>query len=120
MQTTTDQKKIDKIRELGYKIALDDLSSDTTLLNYMEKNNLDIVKLGRELICSSGGSKDATEILEIVMRLSEVIGFDVVAEFVETKEIMGRMRAMGCDCYQGYMFSPAMPLEQYKEYIMKY
>ena len=54
------------------------------------------------------------------MRLSESLGFRVVAEYVETPAQLEALGALGCRYYQGYLFSPAIPLSELKKYIREH
>lgn len=59
-------------------------------------------------------------IISTIVRLSESLGFRVVAEYVETPAQLEALGALGCRYYQGYLFSPAIPLSELKKYIREH
>ena len=50
--------------------------------------------------------------------MAHKLGFGVVAEGVETREQLEFLRACGCDEYQGNLFSPAVPVEQFEALLV--
>ena len=58
-------------------------------------------------------SKRDQEITESIIRLSHRLGLQVVAEGVETREIANLLTDMGCEWLQGFLYSPALPLEAF-------
>ena len=51
----------------------------------------------------------------IVNRLFINMGFTLTAEGIETKEMADEMHRIGCDFLQGYLFSPPVPIEEFKD-----
>ncbi len=54
-----------------------------------------------------------------MIELGHVLGYSVVAEGVETAEIANELETLGCDYQQGYLYSPAVPLEELDRFSLK-
>ena len=97
------------MRELGLMLAIDDFSMGQTSLHYLRNDLFDIVKLDGALV---RGLDDANgrEIVSSVTQLANSLGMTVLAEFVETEKQRDELHAVGCDVYQGWLYSPAVLL----------
>ena len=71
------------------------------------------IKVDQSFILNLAESKRDQEITESIIRLAHRLGLQVVAEGVETPEAAQLLAKMGCEWLQGFLFSPAMPLEQF-------
>ena len=100
------------IREMGLLLAIDDFSMGQTSLNYLKDNMFDIIKLDGSLVQGLFTHQNCREIISSIVRLSESLHLLVLAEFVETGEERKILHEIGCDCYQGYLYSPAVFLNQ--------
>ena len=49
-----------------------------------------------------------------VLAIAKNLGFECVAEGVETKEQLNKMRALGCEIIQGFYFDPPLPKEEFE------
>lgn len=101
------------LRQLGYHFALDDFSMGHTSLKYLQKNKFDVVKLDGSLVTNLLTNSRCEDIIASIIYLSQSMDFNVCAEYVETREQQKRLEELGCSCYQGYLYSPAVPLEDY-------
>ena len=101
-----------KIKSFGYTFALDDFSMGHTSLQYLQHNQFDIVKLDGNLVKSLLGNERTKEIISSIVYLSRSLDFKVLAEFVETEEQRKALEQIGCNLYQGYLFSPAIDRDE--------
>ncbi len=97
-----------KIKELGFKLALDDFSMGHTSLQYLQNNPFDIVKIDGNLVKDMLKNSRCRDIIASIIYLSNSLGFDVVAEYVENMEEKKVLEEIGCKIYQGYLFSSAV------------
>ena len=105
---------VDQLRELGFVIEMDDFGSGYSSLNMLNRMPLDILKLDMQFIRSETAKPADQGILRFIMGLARWMNLDVVAEGVETKEQLERLREIGCDYAQGYYFAKPMPCEEFK------
>ncbi len=106
----------DNIRRLlarGVPIAIDDFSMGSTSLRYLQENSFSSVKLDGSLVRDLLHNPRCRDIISSIVYLSKSLGFYVVAEYVETAEQQAELAKLGCELYQGYLYSPAIPLEDY-------
>ena len=99
------------LREAGFTLAIDDFSMGQTSLNYLKENLFDYIKLDGSLVRGLFAHNNCKEIIESITRLAQSLSLTVIAEFVETPEQRDALHAIGCDTYQGYLYSPAVFLD---------
>lgn len=103
---------IERLREANIKLAIDDFGMGQTSLNYLKNNNFSFVKLDGSLVRQVTENARCREIIGSIISLGNVLGFEVIAEWVENEAIRDHMLALGCTIYQGYFYSPALPLPE--------
>lgn len=100
---------VGRLRQLGFVIEMDDFGSGYSSLNMLNQMPLDILKLDMKFIQSETAKPADQGILHFIMGLARTMNLTVVAEGVETKEQLERLREIGCDYVQGYYFARPMP-----------
>ena len=108
------------LREAGARIIMDDFGMGHNSMLYLQDSQFDMVKLDGSLVRGMTDNRRTGEIISTIVRLSESLGFRVVAEYVETPEQLEALGTLGCRYYQGYLFSPAVPLSELKKYIREH
>ena len=106
-------------KELGFLNAVDDFSMGHTSLKCLQTGQFDVVKLDGELVRDIFASQKNQKIIESIMHLSKNLGFDVLAEFVETREQQKELDGIGCTKYQGFLYSAALPLNDFIQKVKK-
>jgi EAL domain-containing protein (putative c-di-GMP-specific phosphodiesterase class I) len=90
------------VRGLGLRVALDDFGSGAATFGYLKRLPLDYIKIDGQFV--TGLLKDPLD--EVTVRsfvdVARVMGLKTVAEFVESAEVMNRLRELGVDFAQGY------------------
>lgn len=109
-------EKIGKIRNAGIGIELDDFGAGQSALGTLCDIPLDVLKIDISFIRSLDKQK---EVVRTIISLAHALGLKTVAEGVETKEQIEALKAMGCDCFQGYYYSKPLPEQQFREYLKK-
>jgi len=104
---------LDQLRHLGVKIVMDDFGTGYSSLNYLRRFRFDKIKIDRSFVrdLSDPGSLSAV-IVEAVVRLARALDVTTTAEGVETVEQLDIIRAAGVTEMQGFLYSPARPLEE--------
>lgn len=120
---TEDPKQIvdtvKKLRSLGFIIEMDDFGSGYSSLNMLNQMPLDVLKLDMKFIQDETAKAVNQGILHFVIELAHWMNLSVVAEGVETKEQLERLREAGCDYVQGYYFAKPMPCAELEELCKK-
>lgn len=97
-------KKINEIKKLGVKIALDDFGSGYSSLSYLMKLPIDIVKLDRAFVQNVHLDEVKATIIKSVCEIAKKLKLKVIAEGLETTEELQVLVRYDCDAYQGYYF----------------
>ncbi|MBQ7699095.1 MAG: PTS sugar transporter subunit IIC/EAL domain-containing protein [Clostridia bacterium] len=105
-------KMLRSLHDMGFMLAIDDFSMGQTSIHYMKDNMFDIIKLDGSLVRGLFDHTNTREIILSVSNLAASLGMQIIAEYVETKEQREALHELGCECYQGYLYSPAVFLEE--------
>jgi diguanylate cyclase (GGDEF)-like protein/PAS domain S-box-containing protein len=99
------------LRHLGVEVDLDDFGSANLSLIALRHIPLAGVKIGRTLIGEMVTDHSACEAIELMTLLAHKMSLKVTAEGIETVKQRDRLRELGCDTGQGYLFSPPVDAE---------
>jgi diguanylate cyclase (GGDEF)-like protein len=101
--------RLEDIRKLGVRIAIDDFGTGYSSLGYLRRFRVDVLKIAREFVGPADRSEEWAFAAAIVA-LGRTLGLTIVAEGIETAGQLERLRALGCELGQGYLFArPATP-----------
>jgi len=101
---------VNKLRNLGFIIEMDDFGSGYSSLNMLAEMPVDVLKLDMHFIQSETSRTSGKGILSFVISLAKWLNLAVVAEGVETAEQISTLRSMECNYVQGFYF--AKPMKQ--------
>lgn len=97
----------------GYQLAIDDFSMGATSVKYLQSGKFNLVKIDGGLVGGILDNPRNKEIIKAIVEMSGTLGFDVLAEFVENTAQRDALCGIGCRKYQGYLCSPALPVESF-------
>lgn len=97
------------LRELGVGLALDDFGTGYSSLSHLRRLPVSFLKIDRSFVEGLGGEADSGVLVGGVIALSRELGFEPVAEGVETPGQLERLLELGCELGQGYYFASPMP-----------
>ncbi len=103
---------IGKCRAAGFEVSLDDFGTGYSSLNYLERCEIDCLKIDQSFIQKLCSSDRAKILVSSIIDIARQLGLPTVAEGIETPAQMEALRAMGCDIGQGYLFSHPLPLAE--------
>ena len=107
------------LRQLGYTLAVDDFSMGSTSIGYLTDNQFGLVKLDGSLVKGILDNPRCTEIIASIIHLSDSLDVQVLAEYVSDLKIREKLSEIGCRLYQGWYYSPAIPLEDFEKILIK-
>lgn len=110
-------KDIENIKKLGIRIALDDFGTGYSSLHYLSKFKIDILKIDKSFIDNLLTNDKSENIIMMVKNLAGSLNVQVTAEGVETIEQLNKLKDIGCHCYQGYLASKPLKLEDLVTFI---
>jgi EAL domain-containing protein (putative c-di-GMP-specific phosphodiesterase class I) len=94
-----------RLRDMGYRIAVDDLGAGYAGLNSFALIRPDVVKFDMELIRDIQSSSMKSNLIGLITRLCKEMGILTVAEGIETGEEYRAVRELGCDLLQGFFIA---------------
>jgi diguanylate cyclase (GGDEF)-like protein len=110
-------KATTRFSEMGCRIALDDFGSGYTNFGYLNRVKVDTVKIDRSFVLELDRNDRAEKIIKSIIDLAENLGIEHVVEGVETSQELHRLRAVGAQQVQGYLFGRPMPAENVANFL---
>jgi EAL domain-containing protein (putative c-di-GMP-specific phosphodiesterase class I) len=105
---------LNDLKDLGVRLAIDDFGTGYSSLVYLRRMPVTAVKIDRSFIDGLGHEAEDTAIVTSVVSLAHALGISAVAEGVETEEHRAHLALMGCDLAQGFLWSRAIPAEEFR------
>jgi diguanylate cyclase (GGDEF)-like protein len=102
-ETATTLARLEAIRSLGVKIAIDDFGTGYSSLGYLRRFHVDILKIAREFVAPADHT-DEWAFAGAIVALGRTLGLTIVAEGIESNGQLERLRGLGCELGQGYLF----------------
>lgn len=97
------------LRDLGVRLHIDDFGTGYSSLSYLQRFDADLLKIDHSFVARMLESKDSAELVRTIVNMAHNLEMKVVAEGVETQAQYARLKAMGCEYAQGYLFSKPLP-----------
>jgi diguanylate cyclase (GGDEF)-like protein/PAS domain S-box-containing protein len=97
------------LRSLGLHLSVDDFGTGYSSLTYLKRFPIEAIKIDKSFVTGLGIESEDTSIVEAVVRLGQALGLSVVAEGIESPLQLSRLRDLGCDRGQGYLFGRPRP-----------
>lgn len=111
------EKNIRKLVEYGITLSLDDYGSGNANIGYINQLPFKIIKIDKSIIWDSFKNNKAETTLEYTIGMLTALDLYIVAEGVETKEMMERLAEFGCHYMQGWYYSKAVPDDEFMQLI---
>jgi predicted signal transduction protein with EAL and GGDEF domain len=108
---TLGKRKLDRLKEMGFKLSLDDFGTGFSSIGYLRQFPFDKLKIDRGFVREIGLNPTANALIQSLVSLGEAMDLSVVAEGIETKTQLDLLRALRCDYIQGYYFSKPIPAD---------
>jgi len=108
---------VERLREKGFKIEMDDFGSGYSSLNMITTIPIDVLKMDMKFIRNMEKDEKSMKLVELVLDIAKFLKVPVVAEGVETQSQLDKLKERGCDIIQGYFFSKPVPPEEFEVFI---
>ncbi len=107
-----------RLRALGVGIALDDFGTGYSSIGYLNKAVFHKLKIDGSFVREAGTRPENVAIIQSIVQLAQSFRMKVTAEGVETAEDFERMRDLGCDHIQGYLFGRPLSYERANQMVI--
>jgi EAL domain-containing protein (putative c-di-GMP-specific phosphodiesterase class I) len=110
-------KSLERLKQLGCKLALDDYGTGYSSLAHLRRLPLDELKIDKS--CTMGMTTDASDALIVrsTIDLAHKLGLTVVAGGVEDDATLNQLRELGCDAVQGFLVSRPLAPEDVPTWV---
>jgi EAL domain-containing protein (putative c-di-GMP-specific phosphodiesterase class I) len=102
---------------MGVMVSVDDFGTGYSSMTYLRRFPIDMLKIDRSFVAEMDTREDDTSIVRAIVSLAHGLRLKVVAEGVETLAQLEKLKDLGCDQYQGFHFSPAVPPGKFEELL---
>ena len=107
-------QKMLALKQLGVQFSMDDFGTGYSSLSYLKQLPLDQIKIDQSFVRDIVTDKSDAIIVQTIIDMSINFNLEVIAEGVETEEQLEILRENGCQAFQGYLFSKAVPLTEFE------
>jgi Amt family ammonium transporter len=104
-----------RMAECNVRLAMDDFGASLAPLNSLLRLPIDVVKLDPELTAAATSTGRPSAVLDAIIHLGRALGVQVVAQGIQTRELLDALRRRGCELGQGNLLSPVLEPEQARE-----
>jgi diguanylate cyclase (GGDEF)-like protein len=108
---------LERLRALGVRLSLDDFGTGHSSLSYLKRLPLDEVKIDRSFVMNMIEDDNDAAIVRTTIDLARNLGLEVVAEGVESQQIMNDLSALSCHVAQGFFLSRPLPAAELDEWM---
>jgi diguanylate cyclase (GGDEF)-like protein/PAS domain S-box-containing protein len=110
-------QKMAELKSHGLSFSLDDFGTGYSSLAYLKLLPLDELKIDRAFVRDMLMDAGSGAIAQAILSLGRAMNLSVIAEGVETKEQRGFLVGLGCHCFQGFLFSRPLPLDEFEQFL---
>jgi len=108
---------LDHLKRLGVRLVIDDFGIGYSCLAYLKRFPLNGLKIDASFVRDLATDPNDAALTEAIIAMGHRLELKVIAEGVETEAQLNFLRAQGCDEFQGYLESPALPAGQFEQRI---
>lgn len=110
-------RTMNALRDIGVRFSIDDFGTGHSSLSYLKRLPLSQLKIDQSFIRDLTVDSDDAIIVKTIIAMSNTLKLEVIAEGVETIEQKEFLKENHCNVYQGYLFSPPVPLEKFENLV---
>lgn len=112
------KEKLTMLRDYGIRISLDDFGTGFSSLAYLNGLPIDTLKIDKSFVDRVNTDESTRIITESIVSMVSRLGYESVAEGVETQEQLDYMQKIGCNVIQGYLLGKPMPPEEMEQLLV--
>jgi diguanylate cyclase (GGDEF)-like protein/PAS domain S-box-containing protein len=93
------------LKQTGVRLAIDDFGTGYSSLSYLRQFPIDMIKIDRSFVASMSNGPDETALMQSILKLSDTLHLETVAEGIEDAGQLAQLRTLGADLGQGFLFA---------------
>jgi len=105
------------LKRMGMSLAIDDFGTGYSSLSYLKRFPVDVLKIDYSFVRDIITDNNSAELVRGIINMAHGLKLEVVAEGVETSEQLAFLRQHQCDLIQGFLFSKAVPANDFAELV---
>ncbi len=110
-------EKLEALKNIGIKISLDDFGTGYSSLSYLKGLPIDTLKIDKSFIDTVISDENTRIITESIIYMGKKLGYETIAEGVETEEQYRYLQEVNCDNIQGFLLGRPMAAEKIEELL---
>jgi len=108
---------LESLSRLGVLVSVDDFGTGYSSMSYLRRFPIDKLKIDSSFVKEMTSRAEDASIVRAMVSLAHSLNLKVVAEGVETADQLAFLQQLGCDQYQGFHFSEALPAKEFERLI---
>jgi EAL domain-containing protein (putative c-di-GMP-specific phosphodiesterase class I) len=109
-----------QLTDMGLSLAIDDFGTGMSSLSYLKRLPVTAIKIDRSFVMDMAEDGENAVIVRSIVDLAHNLGYRVIAEGVETEEVLNLLISLGCDSAQGYYFSEPITTPAFEAWLKSY
>ncbi|WP_259381407.1 GGDEF domain-containing phosphodiesterase [Psychrilyobacter sp. S5] len=111
---------MESLKSMGIQFSLDDFGTGNSTLTCVQNLPLDIIKIDRTFVKDIETNRKNKELVRSCINIGRALDKKIVAEGVESEEVIKILKDMGCDCAQGYYFTKPLTYNKFLNWYKTY
>jgi len=113
------KKLLNRLNELGIELAIDDFGTGYSALSYLQQFPFSKLKIDRGFIRNLQTNRADLSLVSAILAMAKALQLKVVAEGIEDNYQANLLEGLHCQFGQGYLFSPAVPAEKFRQLLLQ-
>jgi diguanylate cyclase (GGDEF)-like protein/PAS domain S-box-containing protein len=112
-------KLLGGLKDMRIRLSIDDFGTGYSSLAYLPRFPFDYLKVDQSFVMSMEDQPENREIVKTIVSLAHGLDKEVIAEGIETEPQLARLRGLGCEFGQGYLFAKPLPPGEAEEMLRR-
>jgi diguanylate cyclase (GGDEF)-like protein len=108
---------IDFLRTEEIQISIDDFGTGYSSFSYLKEFNIDYIKIDKSFVQGISDTTNDIALCAAILEMAKKLNILVIAEGIETKDQLDKLKSFGCEYGQGYYFHKPLPVEDFEELL---
>jgi len=117
--TETTIKKLNELKELGIRFAIDDFGTSYSSLSYLQRFPVDILKIDKSFIDKIALDKEGAAVANAIITMSETLNLKTIAEGIESLGQKAVLQNLGCELGQGFHFAKPLQAAEMNKFLRR-